>query len=176
MWDLRRATLTRFTIEPGSDSAAVWTPDGRHIIFSSDRTGDVRNLWWQLADGTGTAERLTTSPNLQNPSGVSADGTAVVFDETPPRSPDIMRLPLTGERRAVPLLQTTFIERNGVVSPDGRWLADESNSSGRGEIFVRPFPNTATGLSQVSTAGGTRPLLQFSFRCSAGLKPRATPN
>ena len=57
-----------------------------------------------------------------------------------------------------PLLQTKFEELNGIVSPDGRWLAYESDSPGRREIYVRPFPNVGGGQWQVSTAGGTRPL------------------
>jgi serine/threonine-protein kinase len=55
-------------------------------------------------------------------------------------------------------VQTPFIERNGEVSPDGRWLAYEANDSGRFNIYVRPFPDTASGYWQVSTEGGTRPL------------------
>ncbi len=61
-------------------------------------------------------------------------------------------------RRVEPLVQTPFNERNGVVSPDGRWLAYESDSSGRFEIYVRPFPNVHAGQWLISTAGGTRPL------------------
>ena len=57
-----------------------------------------------------------------------------------------------------PLVQSPFTERNGVVSPDGRWLAYEANDSGRFEISVRPFPEVNSGHWQVSTAGGTRPL------------------
>jgi len=57
-----------------------------------------------------------------------------------------------------PLVQSSFAERNGIVSPDGRWLAYEANDSGRFEIYVRPFPEVNTGHWQVSTAGGTRPL------------------
>jgi hypothetical protein len=57
-----------------------------------------------------------------------------------------------------PLVQSPFTERNGVVSPDGRWLAYEANDSGGSEIYVRPFPEVNSGHWQVSTAGGTRPL------------------
>jgi serine/threonine-protein kinase len=71
---------------------------------------------------------------------------------------DLMRLAIDGTRRVTPLLQTKFDERNGIVSPDGRWLAYESNSSGPTEIYVRPFPNVGDGQWLVSTAGGTRPL------------------
>ena len=57
----------------------------------------------------------------------------------------------------MPLLRTPTIERNGEVSPDGRWLAYESDESGRSEVYVRPFPAVASGRWQVSTGGGTRP-------------------
>jgi eukaryotic-like serine/threonine-protein kinase len=158
IWDLGRQTLTRLTLDPGQDRFPVWTPDGRRIIFSSNR-GGVLNLWWQAADGTGTAERLTTSSNNQFLTAITPDGTAVVFNEaTPTAGNDLLQLALDGTRRVTPLLQTQFDERNGIVSPDGRWLAYESNSSGRFEVFVRPFPNVGGGQWPVSRAGGTRPL------------------
>jgi serine/threonine-protein kinase len=158
IWDLGRATLTRLTLDPGLDWYPVWTSDGRRIVFSSNRGGSL-NLWWQAADGTGVAERLTTSSNAQDPTGITPDGTAVVFDEqTGTMGRDLLQLALDGTRRVTPLLQTKFDERNGIVSPNGRWLAYESNSSGSFEIYVRPFPNVGGGLGLVSTAGGTRPL------------------
>jgi serine/threonine-protein kinase len=158
IWDLRRTTLTRLTLDPGTDYYPVWTPDGRRIIFSSNRGGQL-NLWWQAADGSGAAERLTTSSNPQYPTGLTPNGTDVVFFETTPTmGRDMLQLALDGPRHVMPLLQTKLDERNGIVSPDGRWLAYESNSSGPFEIYVRPFPNVGGGQWQVSTAGGTRPL------------------
>jgi Tol biopolymer transport system component len=107
---------------------------GRRIVFDSDRAGGVPNLWWQAADGAGAAERLTTSGNQQSPGGITPDGSQVVFYEnTPTMARDLMRLALDSSRRVAALLQTPFDERNGVVSPDGRWLAYESNSGGRVE-------------------------------------------
>ena len=156
--DLRRARLTRLTLDPGQDFFPVWTRDGRRIIFTSNRGGQ-NNLWWQAADGTGTAERLTTSVNAQLVTGITPDGTAVVFFEvTPTMGRDLLQLALDGTRRVTTLLQTKFDERNGIVSPDGRWLAYESNSSGSFEIYVQPFPNVGGGQRQVSTAGGRQPL------------------
>ena len=64
-------------------SIPVWTPDGRRLIFSSERAG-VRNLFWQAADGTGAVERLTESPNTQYPTAVSPDGRRLIFTETAP--------------------------------------------------------------------------------------------
>ena len=71
---------------------------------------------------------------------------------------DLVLLPLEGDRRPRPLVQTPFDELNAEVSRDGRWLAYESNESGRNEIYVRPFPNVDGGKWQVSTNGGTQPL------------------
>jgi serine/threonine-protein kinase len=136
----------------------VWTPDGRRVIFSSDRTG-VRNLFWQAADGTGAVERLTESLNTQYPSAVSPDGRRLIFtEEAPGTADDVMMMELDGTRRVTPLVQSPFNERNGSVSPDGHWLTYEANDSGRVEVYVRPFPDVSSGHWQVSTDGGTRPI------------------
>ena len=158
VWDLGRTTLTRVTFDPDFDSYPVWTRDSLRVIFSSQREG-ARNLFWQAADGTGTVERLTDSPNQQNAVSVSPDGRRLIFTETAPKTgEDVMQLELDGSHRVTPLVQSPSIERNGMVSPDGRWLAYESNESGRFEISVRPFPDVNRGHWQVSTSGGTRPL------------------
>jgi eukaryotic-like serine/threonine-protein kinase len=159
IWDVRRATLTNLTVDPGQDFFPVWTPDSRRIIFSSNRGEGQQNLWWQAIDGTGVPERLTTSGNAQFVTGITPAGTAALFDEsTPTMGRDLLQLALDGTRRVTPLLQTKFDEFNGIVSPDGRWLAYESNSSGTYDIYVRPFPNVGGGQSPVSTAGGRQPL------------------
>jgi serine/threonine-protein kinase len=158
LWDLRRTTLARMTFAPGIDGTGVWTPDGRRVIFTSDRTG-VRNLFWQAADGSGTVERLTESPNTQYPSAVSPDGRRLIFtEETPGTTNDVMMIELDGTRRVTSLVQSPFNERNGNVSADGRWLAYEANDSGRFEIYVRPFSDVNSGHWTVSTNGGTRPI------------------
>ena len=130
----------------------MWTPDGRRLVFYSQR-GREPGLFWQLADGTGTAERLTIGAP---PSGVTPDGRQVLF--APAGNRDLAMVALDGTRRVQSLLRDPSVERNGIVSPDGRWLAYESDSSGRFEIYVRPFPNVGAGQWLISTAGGTRPL------------------
>jgi serine/threonine-protein kinase len=158
LWDLNRTTLTRMTFDPSLDAHPVWTPDGRRLIFSSERAGG-RNLFWQAADGTGAIERLTESPNMQNGVAVTPDGSRLIFSETAPKTgDDVMEVQLDGTHGITPLVQSPLSERNGIVSPDGRWLAYEANDSGRYEIYVRPFPAVNSGHWQVSTGGGTRPL------------------
>jgi serine/threonine-protein kinase len=158
IWDLARARLTRATFDSALDAFPVWTPDSRRLVFSSARSG-TRNLFWQAADGTGGAERLTQSPNQQDPTAVSPDGRRLIFTEVNPKTGnDVMQMMLDESRQVTPLVSSTFNEKNGIISPDGRWLAYEANVSGRFEIWVRPFPDVTSGQWQVTTAGGTRPL------------------
>jgi serine/threonine-protein kinase len=158
LWNLARTTLTPITADPARDDSPVWTLDSRHVMFSSQRAGTY-NLFRQAADGTGAVDRLTESKNPQSPTALSPDGTRVIFTETFSKTgEDVMALGLDGTREVVPLVQTPFDERNGIVSPDGHWLAYEANDSGMFEIYVRPFPAANSGRWPVSTSGGTQPL------------------
>lgn len=169
MWDFARETLTRVTFDPGLDRGPVWMPDGHRLVFSSQAdtnasgTG-VGRLFWRATDRTGAAERIASEDSILSlmlPSSVSPDGTSVVTwgrgDVSPPITFDVMMLTLK-DRQVRPLVDTPFNERNGAVSPDGRWLAYESNASGQFEIYVRPFPDVDAGQWQVSTAGGIQAL------------------
>ena len=121
VWDFARETLTRVTFDPGLDRAPAWTPDGRRLVFSSQAGGASGSLFWQAADGTGTAERLTQSPSpgtVQFPSAVSPDGTRVVFTRAGTAGPaDVMMLTLEKDHRVQPLVQTPFAELNAEISP-----------------------------------------------------------
>ena len=158
VWNLARETLTRLTDNPGRDGFPVWTPDSQRLIFGSARNGST-NLFRRAADGTGSVDRLTESQKIQFPYSISPDGTRLVFREDDPETGlDIAIASLKDELPTSPLIRTAFNEVNAEVSPDGRWMAYQSNESGQDEIYVRPFPQVSDGRWQVSTAGGTRPL------------------
>ena len=159
-WDFARQMLTRLTFDPAVDVQPVWTPDSRRIIFASQRDG-LANLFWHAADGSGADERLTTSARGQYPNSVTPDGTHVLSHEVSAKtSNDVVQIALDAaspQRPSEPLVQTAFTELDAQVSPDGRYLAYQSNESGRPEIYVRPYPKVSDGRWQVSHAGGTRP-------------------
>ena len=158
VWDFRSETLTRVTFDPGIDGAPAWTPNGS-LVFGSQRVGGASSLFMSAADGSGAIERLTQSGNIQLPSAVSPDGRHVIFGEgSAATRTDVMMLTLDKDHRAQPLVQTPFFEDNGEISPDGRWLAYQSNDSGLNQISVRPFPDVNSGHWQVSTGGGIEPL------------------
>jgi serine/threonine-protein kinase len=157
IWDMRRETLTPLNGAPGSRRQAVWTPDGSRIIFRSERGGSP-NLYWQAADGSGIAEALFPTPQPQLPYSVSPDGTRVFLAQlSPPTRADVGVLILEGQRRTELLVQTAAQEFSAEVSPDGRWLAYQSNESGGYEVYVRPLPYVNKGRWQISTNGGSRP-------------------
>jgi serine/threonine-protein kinase len=155
IWDLARRTLSRLTNDPANDLNPLWTNDGRRIVFASSRNGNP-NLYLQSADGTGTPERLTDSVLPQFPTSISPDEKRIVLFELG-TAPDILVVPLDGDRKAVPLFKTPSSELNGAISPDGRWLAYQSNESGISEVYVRPFPNVDGGRWTISSGGGSRP-------------------
>ncbi|MFY9529704.1 MAG: protein kinase [Candidatus Acidiferrales bacterium] len=156
LYDLSRETLTRFTFEGNTNLNPAWTLDGKRIAFNSNKEGP-RNVFWQLADGSGGLERLTTSEYPHVPSSWSPDGQLLAFIEVNPTTGlDIWVLRL-GDRKAQPFLRTRFNETSPRFSPDGRWLAYISDESGRYEIYVQPYPGPG-GKWQISTEGGTEPV------------------
>ena len=156
VWNFGRETMTRLTFAPGQDMNPVWTRDGRRVAFTSERDGP-RNLYWKAADGTGTVERLNESEIPELPTAFTPDGTQLVFFEVAAEGGLNLGV-LSLEGSPEPLLATEFDERNAEISPDGRWLAYESDSSGQYEVYVRPFPSVDDGLWLISKGGGRQPL------------------
>ena len=151
VWDLGRETLTRVTTDPGVDHAPLWTPDGQRLIFTRGTTTGA--LFWQVADGSGPAERLIESSTIRRATSVLGASTGVLYTDVA----DVMMLTLDKGRRVQPAVRTPQPEQHGVVSPNGQWLAYAS-FDGVSQIFVRPFPNVNDAVTQVSTNGGALPL------------------
>jgi eukaryotic-like serine/threonine-protein kinase len=155
VYDLTRHTSTRVTFG-GNNQWPIWTPDGKRITFASTRTGSAQ-LFWVSADGSGSEEQLTTTSYAHSPRAWSPDGSTLLFDEvTPTTNADMWCLPLA-TRTPWSLQKTRFREAQGAFSPDGRWVAFQSNESGRSQVYVRavaaPVPRW-----QLSTDGGQEPL------------------
>jgi serine/threonine-protein kinase len=176
IWDLARETLQRLTFDPGLNRFPLWAPDGRHLAFSRQIEG-TEEIYWQAADGSGTAVPLTMGSKVAMvPDDFSPDGARLLYHSSPPVE-DIWMISVDGPPTSgMPLLDGPANERGETVSPDGRWLAYESDESGQWEIYVRPFPGVDTGRRQISTDGGTRPrwsrdgreLFYFVARADAG--------
>ena len=172
LYDLSRDTLTRLTFGGSANNTPVWSPDGKRIAFQSNNEGSS-NIFWQLADGSGGLERLTTSEYLHAPTSWSPDGNLLSFQEINPTtqrdiwvlrmgdpSPGSGQAPSPGSgqvRKPQLFLRTPFNEADSQFSPDGHWLAYISDESGRYEIYVQPYPGPG-GKWQISTDGGNEPM------------------
>jgi hypothetical protein len=162
-YDFMRATLSRLTTDRANDTRPLWTPDGQRIVFTSDRAG-YRELFWRPADGTGRDERLLTRARdifdlLAD--GWSADGRQLLFSEAsqaPSAVPcAIGQLPIERPSDVTVLVKSEFCNLFSAISPNGRWMAYETNLSGRVEIYIERYPELG-GRQQISTSGGRRPL------------------
>ena len=163
LYDIARATLSRFTFEGTFNQYAAWTPDGRSVSFTSNKTGALR-IFWQAADGSGGLEPLTDTTTVDVPFSWSPDGRSLAFIGVREAGAQIWILNLDDHspgavngRKAQPFQQGRGFEDAPQFSPDGHWLAYASAESGRQEIYVRPYPGPG-GKWQISTEGGTEPV------------------
>ncbi len=155
MIELGRGTSSRFTFDQTNETFPVWSPDGSRIAFGSNKFGPT-DLFQKSSNGAGSDELLFKSTNLKAPNDWSPDGRTILYNEFDPKTnSDLWVLPLGGDPKPSPVMQTPFGETNGRFSPDGKWIAYESNESGPGQIYVQGFPTG--GKTQVSTLGGFQP-------------------
>ena len=133
----------------------IWSSDGSRVVYSSLR--GPPQLYQKVTSGAGDEEPLLESMQAKIPTGFSSDGRFLVYSVLDPKTRfDIWVLPLFGERKPFPFLQTEAGEIGGQISPDGRWMAYSSNESGIFEVYVRPFP-PGPGKWQISRDGGSQP-------------------
>jgi Tol biopolymer transport system component len=151
-----QTTPAKFTFDAAQDnSAPVWTPDGTQVAFASHRNAKW-GIYIKLADNTRNEELLIESDVPVVPMSWSPDGqTLVYWTSTPKTQGDAWALPLKGEKKPFPILNSAADERHPQISPDGRWIAYSSNETGRSEVYVQPFPQ-GTKI-QISLNGGVYP-------------------
>ena len=153
-YDMATGSLTQLTFD-GANRAPIWTADGQRVTFASNRSGAL-NLFVAPADGSGAAERLTTSDFLQLPGSWSPDGSVLAFMEQHPDSGrDIWLLGRDGRR--APFANTPSEESAPRFSPDGRWIAYVSDESGQVEVYARPAAGGGTAR-RISSGGGREPV------------------
>jgi serine/threonine-protein kinase len=162
IWDIPHKTPTKLTFDKAADLYPVWTPDGKRVVFYSARGGGLGGVYWRSEDGTGEEELLGSKPDKAIfPWSFSRDGKTMALVELSltPLQDDIGMMSMEGKREMKELLQdNSYWEMEPQISPDGRYVAYQSNESGKGQIYVRTFPDVTKGRWQVSSDGGNSPL------------------
>ncbi len=179
--------FSRITFSDTSSGRPGWSADGRDVLYISDRSGGgVGPVYTRRADGTGSPRVMFHSDVDIGQVVASRDGKWLLLRTAPAAggTPDLMGLK-AGDTTLVPLVASAAGEFFPALSPDGRWLAYSSNESGTAEVYVRPFPETASAKWQVSTTGGGEPSWSSTGRelfyinakgdmVSAAIEPGAT--
>ena len=157
VYDIERDAMTRLTFGSETFASTIWSRDGRYVVFGSIGNG----LYWARADGGGEPRLLVPGKAITFPFSFSPDGKRLAYYDVS-GTPQIWTVPIepgdepkagTPER----YLTSQFSETVPMFSPDGRWMAYESNESGRPEIYVRAFP-AGSSKWQISNNGGTWPI------------------
>ena len=156
IYDLDRRIPTQLTGE-GKADFAIWTPDGKRLVFKWWGPGKEANIFEQAADGSSPMERLTTSENHQVPVSFTPDGATLAFEENNPDTGWDINLLDMKSRKVTSFLNSKANEMYPEFSPDGHWMAYTSDESGRKEVYVRPFPGPG-GKWQISAEGGESPI------------------
>jgi Tol biopolymer transport system component len=169
--DLSRGTTTRVTFDPTTENAApIWSADGRRLAFGTYRNGKYSIAQKNVDSG---AEDVLVEYDHQrpiHPTSWSPDGARIVAYTTGQRA-DLVLLALS-ERKVTPLLNGSYLEVFGQISPDGKWLAYSSDETGRMELYVQSFPALGT-KQQISTAGGSFPRWRRDGRELFFMEPQA---
>jgi eukaryotic-like serine/threonine-protein kinase len=154
--EMSRSVSRRLTFDAAIDSAPVWAPDGKRLAFTSMRKGPL-DLYERAVNGADPERLLLATPNNKIPMDWSPDGSVLLYQTSDPKTGwDLWALPLVAGRAPFPVAETAATERAGQFSPDGKWIAYDTNESGRFEVSVQAFPGRG-GDRQISTSGGTAP-------------------
>jgi eukaryotic-like serine/threonine-protein kinase len=159
VYDLKRGTDSRLTFSSADDFDPAWSADQSRIFFTSDRTG-VRDIYEKSASGLGSDQPVFQSKD-QNKcvDDVTADGRYAIYDSgASSTTTQLWTLPLYGDHKPFAYIQgSNFGAHSARFSPNGRYVAYESNETGKSEIYVQTFPEQ-TGKWQISPSGGAEPM------------------
>lgn len=156
IFDLARGVSTRFTTS-GDVSGITWSPDGNHIAFTARRDG-TQSLYQKATSGMGNEQLLWKDTLTKHQPSWSPAGGSLVYNTgigTPLTGSDVWALPLSGDGKPFPFVRTAFQELTPTFSPDGRWVAYNSDESGQHELYVSPFPGPGR-RSRISPNGAER--------------------
>ena len=156
MVDTNRGVLSRFTFDPANEINPIWSPDGTRVIFGVNRSG-VFDIYQKLVDASAAVTPLLLKPPMNKaPTDWSLDGRFILFRTLDfATGYDIWAAPTDGAREPFPVVHTPFNERDGQFSPDGRWIAYQSDESGQFDIYLRSFPDPKNQI-RVSATGGAQ--------------------
>jgi eukaryotic-like serine/threonine-protein kinase len=154
--DPEKRTMSRLTFDPTIDTMPTWSPDGQRIAFRSERSGP--GIFQRDAQGAGQLERLTqTDGPIHSPYSWTPDGRTLLLALFRSFRSQAIGSVSPPDPKVHVLLDGDFAQLDPQVSRDGRWMAYQSDETGRFEVYVRPFPDVDAGRWEVSTAGGTSP-------------------
>ena len=157
VYNFPRTTFTRFTFTT-RNASPIWSADSKTIFYSQiDATGNFTTILRKPADGSREAEAVTSIEKNAYIKAIMPNGASAIFDyQLNANTADILQCTLTQGAKPTPMVVTQFNEYAAELSPDGRWLAYQSNESGRPEIYVRDLSGSG-GRWQVSSDGGEEP-------------------
>ena len=159
VYDFARSVLTKITTD-GLSHDPVWSPDGRRIAYRGWEANGM-TMWWMPADRSAMPERLNPAGVRVSPVSFSPDGQFLAFDEKNTATQDDARVWSLKTNTAVPVATSRFPEGSAKFSPDGKWIAYSSGESGKGEVYVQPFPGPGPKI-QISNGGGFDPVWRRS--------------
>lgn len=159
VFSLASGTSTRLTTDEATNIRANWSPDGRRVLWISNRRNGRYEAWSRAADGAGEPQLLASGPRDIYEVSLSPDGAWLIYrtDDLAAGRGDIYARRVSGDTTVVPIAVSPEEETSPDVSPNGRWIAYAEQIGERKEVVVRSFPDASQSRVQVSSGGGTEP-------------------
>ena len=159
IYEIASRRWSKLTSNPGVESSPVWSPDGRQVTYAANRDGSFQ-IYRADANGAGQEQRLVDGPNAKNPGDWSQDGRYLIYTELHPQNQrDLWILPIEradgAPGKPMPFLTTTDTEFEARFSPDGKWIAFVSSTTGSPLVYLRAFPGGPPGQWPVSSGNAT---------------------